>query len=400
MSNTQTPAKRAGNKIDLGIQKLAARYPFHVAVLERLRLTPEPRVGTMGVTVVGEDVLLLYDPGFVLGLPIDELGGVLLHEVHHVVLGHVLTDPRDYPDQWARTVAEEITVNEFVKEPLPPGGIILDLFPDLPTLESTAERYERLKKVKKRFPISSPPALVGTEGSGGLHTTDDHGVWQQALEDPEAALEVIGTALIEAVAEAGTDSLPEALQDALEALGCGDTAGNEEYRLRGNRRGHLDWRSLLRRYVGEVLEPDASLARPPRRFPELVGIVPGRARQAVKPEVMAVIDTSGSITNSLLEMIDGELRLLARSSSVTVAECDAEIHRAYRYRRLESVTGRGGTDFRPPLEAKFLREHRTDLVIYFTDGFGPAPEKAPRVPVIWCLVPRGKRLPPGGALFR
>jgi hypothetical protein len=45
--------------------------------------------------------------------------GVLLHEVHHVVFGHVVADPDDFPDRWARIVAEEVTVNEFVTEPLP-----------------------------------------------------------------------------------------------------------------------------------------------------------------------------------------------------------------------------------------------------------------------------------------
>jgi predicted metal-dependent peptidase len=400
MTRAPTSAQRAHGKIQSGLQRLAARYPFHVAVLERLRLTPEPRVGTMGVTLAGDDVLLLYNDDFVLGLPADELCGVLLHEVHHVVFGHVLADPRDFPDKWARTVAEEVTVNEFITLPLPEGCITLGLFPNLPPMESTGERYERLKKVKKRTPISSPSALAGSGGDAGLQTTDDHEVWQQAVEDREAAQEAIRVLLQEAAIEAGTDSLPEAFQDALEALGVGDTPGSEKYRLRGNRRGHLDWRTLLRRYVGEVLEPDASLARPPRRFPELVGIVPGRSLRPTRPEVMAVIDTSGSITNRLLEMIDGELRPLARTSSVTVVECDADIHRVFKYRPLESVTGRGGTDFRPPLDDKFLRKHRADLVIYFTDGFGPAPERAPRVPVIWCLVPKGQAPAPWGRVIQ
>src|SRR5688500_4767634 len=111
MTRATTPAQRAASKIDLGVQRLAARYPYHAAVLERFRVTPEPGVGTMGVTVEGEDLLLLYDLEFVLGLPADELGGVLLHEVHHVALGHVLVDPKGFPDEWARTVAEEVTVN-------------------------------------------------------------------------------------------------------------------------------------------------------------------------------------------------------------------------------------------------------------------------------------------------
>jgi len=107
---------------------------------------------------------------------------------------------------------------------------------------------------------------------------------------------------------------------------------------------------------------------------------------------MAIIDTSGSITPELLEMISAELGLLARHYTVIVVECDAEVHAVYEYRApLTAVHGGGWTDFRPPLTSEFLREHRPELVVYFTDGFGPAPEKAPRMPLVWCLVPGGQR---------
>ena len=106
---------------------------------------------------------------------------------------------------------------------------------------------------------------------------------------------------------------------------------------------------------------------------------------------MAVIDTSGSITPELLELIDAELAGLARHHAVKVVECDCAIHSVYDYHgRLKNLTGRGGTDFRPPLAANFLRKHRPNLVIYFTDGIGPAPATPPRVRVIWCLTPEGQ----------
>ena len=39
---------------------------------------------------------------------------------------------------------------------------------------------------------------------------------------------------------------------------------------------------------------------------------------------------------------------------------------------------------------KLATEHRPDLVIYLTDGYGEAPERPPSVPVIWCLTPGGE----------
>jgi predicted metal-dependent peptidase len=151
----------------------------------------------------------------------------------------------------------------------------------------------------------------------------------------------------------------------------------------------VDWRTLLRRYAGQELEVRPTFYRPPRRFPQLLGIVPGQARQASKPKIMAVIDTSGSITPALLSMIDAELRRLPKGNHVLVVECDCEIQREYSYRPLDLVCGRGGTDFRPPLARDFLRRHRPDLIIYFTDGWGPAPERPLSVPVLWIILPGG-----------
>jgi predicted metal-dependent peptidase len=109
--------------------------------------------------------------------------------------------------------------------------------------------------------------------------------------------------------------------------------------------------------------------------------------------VLAVIDTSASITPELLTAIDGELARLARRHEVTVVECDVRVQAVYPYRPLGPVQahGRGGTDLKPPLEAAFLRRLRPDIVIYLTDGYGPAPDRPPRVPVIWCLTPGGQR---------
>jgi predicted metal-dependent peptidase len=105
---------------------------------------------------------------------------------------------------------------------------------------------------------------------------------------------------------------------------------------------------------------------------------------------MAIIDTSASMTEELLSHVDAELSRLARQYTVVVVECDASIQRVYPYRRLGFFRGRGGTDFRPPLEPAFLRQHRPDLIVFFSDGDGPTPEAPPRRPVIWCLTPGGQ----------
>jgi predicted metal-dependent peptidase len=421
MTEVNTPQLRAEGKIRLGIARVAGGYAFHAAVLERLRVQARPEVGTMGVTVSVDLVVLYYNAGFVLDIALRELVAVLLHEVHHVVFGHVLADPADFPDGWARIVAEEVTVNEFVALPLPGNPITLDRFPNLPPMESTRRRYERLAKVRERRPVAGrgtaqgvPDAgasQVGTgvaldDGQGPIEpgsagrTVDDHGVWAEARRDPGRSRQAICEVVKEALLEAGPDRVPEQLRPVLEGLGIGRMPGAGRYELQGRGRNHLDWRRQLRQYTGQALEERPVFNRPPRRFPDLVGILPGRRRRPARPRVMAVIDTSGSMTGELLEQVDSELARLARQSTVLVVECDAAIHRVYPYRKPESFQGRGGTDFRPALEPAFRRRHRPDLIIFFTDGLGPAPRTAPRTPVIWCLTPGGRRPATWGRVIR
>ena len=92
------------------------------------------------------------------------------------------------------------------------------------------------------------------------------------------------------------------------------------------------------------------------------------------------------MTAGTLEQIGGELRHLARGCDVTVVECDCEIHAEYRFGgNLTNVHGRGGTDLRPPFEHQVLARIRPEVIVYFTDGDGPAPAMPPKVPTIWGL---------------
>jgi predicted metal-dependent peptidase len=219
--------------------------------------------------------------------------------------------------------------------------------------------------------------------------TDDHSPWKSAQDDPMLAESVIRSVIQDAIGELGIANVPVYLRPALCAIGSGDAPGNEKEELSKPAHGRLAWVSLLRRYIGSTLAVQPNFMRPPRRFPHLVGIVPGRRRRGARPKVMAVIDTSASMSFDLLNVINGELARLAKDFSVIVVECDASIHRVYDYRSIEAVQGRGGTDLRPVFEAAFLSQHRPDLIIYFTDGDGPAPDSPPSRPTVWCLTPGG-----------
>lgn len=399
MSGAYTPAHLATGIIRRACARLAGKYPFHARVLERFQLLASTSLETMGVTARNAGVALTFNPAFALGLDADTLGGVLLHEVHHVVLGHLGLNPADYPDHWAFTVAVEVSANEFVTEPLPKGAIRLQDFPTLPAMESFQQRYRRLAQQTARMPLHGPGGVdLHSDGKDSSKQpgvlVDDHSRWEGVSEE---GIKVLADLVQQAALEAG--GMPENLHQAV-CLAGSATQGSTLV-LVGDRPGGLNWRHLLRRYVGRVLEPGPSFTRPPRRFPDLVGVWPGQRRVDRRVSVVAIIDTSGSISTGLLEQIDGELHRLARSYPLQVVECDCQVHRVYRYAgRLQQVQGRGGTDFRPPLEPAFLRRLRPGLILYFTDGCGEAPAKPPACPMVWCLTPGGEPPAAWGRVIR
>ena len=153
----------------------------------------------------------------------------------------------------------------------------------------------------------------------------------------------------------------------------------------------INWQAELRHFVGASLRRRPIFTRPPRRYPELVGVLPARGRRAGDSNILVAIDTSASMPADDLSDISAELAIMSRTFAVTVVEIDSQIREVYRYRPIRRVSGGGGTDFRPLFRRDFLGKQNPDLVIYFTDGGGVAPSSPPSMPVIWVLTPKGQR---------
>jgi predicted metal-dependent peptidase len=379
MSN---PAREALDRLHLARTRLIRDYPFHVAVLSHLPLYPDHSVRSIAVTYAADELRILFNPEYIMGCALTHQESLLLHEVLHMAFRHLTARAEDFEDPRARIISEEVTVNEWIKLPLPPTPITLKDFPELPPNESTQQRYERLRKILTKRPCAAK-------------TLDDHSLWAK-IQDPDQAHRAIRNTVLLAIARTGVEAIPKEMREPLGML-FGLAPGADLTTVFGTGRAQVHWRQLLRRYVGKILEREPSYQRPDRRLPELLGIVPGKSSLSSKPKVLAVIDTSASISDEHLEDFDAELHRLGRDYEVTVVEVDAAIQAVYRYRPItRPKAGRGGTDFRPVFEPEFLRRQLPDVLLYLTDGFGSPPEQRPRVPTIWVLTPNGQRPVPWG----
>ncbi|MBK6810741.1 MAG: hypothetical protein IPG81_17950 [Sandaracinaceae bacterium] len=354
-----------------------ARYPFYAAILGQMQPVADPSVKRMAVSVSGGRFYLHVNVDAFLSEP-QYLLGVLLHEVHHVVLGH-LTHPRFHGvcDVDLMDLAIEMSANEYIEEPLP-DPITWQPYASLGLRagQSTLERYERL--------------VDGSTAKSAGELADDHRYLRRGDPEP-GALEQTRQLITRAAAEA-REQHPGG-SDPVEGLLCaGKDPGSLIEALTGVL-GHaerfLDWKTALRMFAARARAPVHTYARPNRRFPGRVGEIPGRTyspRVLCKPRLLVAIDTSMSMSLPELAEVARQLKALSEHATLTVAECDTRVARVYPWAGvLEDVMGRGGTDLRPIFDDPVLAAQRIEGIVYFTDGDGPTPEAPPLVPLLWIL---------------
>jgi predicted metal-dependent peptidase len=375
------------------------KYPFYAAILAKLTPVADPSVERMAVSLSSElgriylhinVASFVSEPQYVLG--------VLLHEVHHLALGH-LGNPSyaDAEEADLMDVALEMSANEYIEEPLP-RPIVWKNFAafGLRAGQSTLERYAKLRAARQATDAVSSRKL--REDSDGARVDDHrHLVHRKAGAGPrrndgaeEHVRRIVGGA-IEQLLEQGQDGLPSLL--------AGKRPGRILEELSGGLlapEARVDWKHALSMFAASIRAPAHTWSRPNRRFPQLIGRVPGRAytaRNIPRPRLLVAVDTSLSMTTRELEEVARHLRLMSEHATLTVVECDAERVRVYPFTgAIADMAGRGGTDLRPPFEPAFLAQIRPDGIVYFTDGDGPVPAHAPHMAprTLWVLTKRGK----------
>ena len=403
----------ARGTMQLAIQRLLTRNPLIGGLAASWSVRIDPEIGTLGMGMGAETLELIINPAFVLNCPLDQLASLVHHECRHVIFNHVFMEPKNYPNAEALLIAQETVANEDITKPLPSGSMQLRHYPLLKRGQDTETRYNTLThergkrtpcKGSKVFaplkgmsskpsfrPDTRPSVIPGSQAPGGMQASHAH--WKEIRLQDSLAKSAISASINGMLAE--KKSLSDNEMGLVREVGrtCRAEPGSLISRLsNGLSSRKIDWQTLLRRYVGRLLERDVSYMSPPRRFPHLLGIVPGARRIPGKPKVLAVIDTSASMSDPELAAISMELTHVSRTCNMWVVECDSAIHNVYRYKRpITQVAGRGGTSFLPPLARSFLMKTQADLVIFFTDGFGPVPQKKPQVKVLWVLTKGGKR---------
>jgi len=414
---------------------LMMEEPFFAHVLRGIEKIKTQKIPTAGVSATNGDVKFWWNPAFLAGLESQEVKGLLKHECYHLVFEHTTTRRHEPHIIW--NYATDLAINSSIDESeLPEGGLI----PGKPFSALTAEQVEQMgEKAAERYnkvsaKIASFPknkhsewyfaelmkdpeikeAIESGEKMGGKSlaqaladgdveidengnlvdkdgnpvtlvpgTADDHGEWDQLTEEQR---------------ELVNGKIKQALENAVKECDSKNSWGSVGAEMRKKLRemitNEIPWQSVLKQFCGMSRRADraSSIRRLNRKY---AGIHPGSYRD-YKANIAIYLDQSGSVSDSDLQLLAGELSGLAKRVEFTLFNFDTSVDekservlKKGRSVRLER-TRCGGTDFRCVQDHANKNASRFDGYLVLTDGYAPDPKGANRMKRGWVIVPNGE----------
>ncbi|MFF3672913.1 VWA-like domain-containing protein [Streptomyces sp. NPDC002120] len=366
----------------------AARVrPYLATALFALHTVESRRVPTMAVD---RHWRCYVSPAFVDRTPVEELAGVWVHEV-----SHLLRDHHGRGDRYARAhgltgpgerlrmnIAADCEINDDVFG----AGLVGPedaVTPEALGLPAGQLMEEYLSRFRLSAHTESLAWLDCGSGADGLDREWDLG--------PD-----------------GAHGLSTQERDAVRfrvARGINGRPGNAP---RGWQRWAEEafhpsqpWRDLLGAAIrsavsGSGAGEDYSYGRPSRRSAGVPGaVLPSLRRRP--PRVSVVIDTSASVSDAelgsaLLEVASISRAVGGRRDLVTVVPCDAAARIVHPLCRGEGIPllGGGGTNLRAGFTKALRTGPRPDVIVVLTDGQTPWPDSRPPCRTVVGLFPRGR----------
>lgn len=369
----------------------AARVrPYLATALFALHVVESWRVPTMAVD---RHWRCYVSPGFVARTPVEELAGVWVHEVSHLLRDHHgrgdrvarergLTGPGE---RLRMNIAADCEINDDVYGDglARPDGAVEPATLRLPEGE-LMEDYLRQFRLGPR--TQDFAWLDCGSGADGLDREWDLGA-------------------------DGAHGLSAQERDAVRFRVAQGITGRPGSASQGWQRWAEEafhppqpWRELLGAAVrsaagGPGAGEDYTYGRPSRRAASVPGaVLPSLRRRP--PHVCVVIDTSGSVSDAelgsaLLEVAAISRAVGGRRDLVSVVPCDAAAAGVHRVCRAEGIplVGGGGTDLRAGFARALRAQPRPDVVVALTDGQTPWPSTRPPCRTVVGLFPRPRAAP-------
>ncbi|MCT9080358.1 vWA domain-containing protein [Streptomyces fulvoviolaceus] len=367
----------------------AARVrPYLATALFALHPVESRRVPTMAVD---RHWRCYVSPAFVDRTPVEELAGVWVHEVSHLLRDHHgrgdrvarergLTGPGE---RLRMNIAADCEINDDVfgdglTEPegaVRPGSLQL---PEGQLMEDYLRQFRLGPRTQDLSWLDCGSGADGMEREWDLGPDGAHGLSEQERD-----------AVRFRVAQ-GITGRPGSV--------------SKKWRRWAEEAFHppQPWRELLGAAIrsatsGAGAGEDYSYGRPARRSAGMPGVVLPSLRRR-PPRVSVVVDTSGSVSDAELGSAILEVTAISRAVGgrrdlVTVLPCDAAARIVHPLCRGEGIPllGGGGTDLRTGFARALRTRPRPDVVVVLTDGQTRWPATRPACRTVVGLFPRQRR---------
>ncbi|MFF2576215.1 vWA domain-containing protein [Streptomyces goshikiensis] len=361
--------------------------PYLATALFALHVVESRRVPTMAVD---RHWRCYVSPAFVDRTPVEELAGVWVHEVSHLLRDHHGRGDRvarerglHGPGERLRmNIAADFEINDdvFGDGLVRPEGAVDPASVGLP-------EGRLMEDYLRRFGL-------------GPHTA--HMAWLDCGSGAD------GREREWDLGPDGAHGLSEQERDAVRFRVAQGIAGRPGSTPQGWKRWAEEafhppqpWRELLGVAVrsavsGSGAGEDYSYGRPSRRSAGVPGaVLPSLRRRP--PRVCVVIDTSGSVSDAELGSALLEVAAIARAVGgrrdlVTVVPCDAAARIAHPLCSAEGIPlpGGGGTDLRTGFAKALRSSARPDVIVVLTDGQTRWPGSRPPCRTVVGLFPRSR----------
>jgi predicted metal-dependent peptidase len=362
--------------------------PYLAGALFALHVVEDRSVPTMAVDAHWR---CYVSPGFVARTPVEELAGVWVHEVSHLLRDHhgrgerYARERAEYGpgERLRRNIAADFEINDDIYGdglPLPAGAALPSML-GLPD-DLLMEEYLRTASMS-----GLAAELAWLDCGSGADGQDRP--WELGPD--------------------GADGLSRQQRDAVRfrvAEGIKGRPGDapEGWLRWADEVFHppQPWRQLLGAAVRSAagssgVSENHSYQRPSRRSAAVPGVLLPSLRR-MPPRVCIVIDTSASVSDAelgsaLLEVAAISRAVGGRRDLVSVISCDAAAGIAVPVCRAENIEliGGGGTDLRSGFALALRSRPRPDVIVALTDGQTPWPSARPPCRAVVGLFPRPAR---------
>jgi predicted metal-dependent peptidase len=366
---------RLSARLSRSMLRLRQASPFFATLAMHARFVESADIPTAATD--GRDVF--YNPSFLGGLSDPHLDGVMLHEVLHAALAHVVRRGRRDPRLW--NIAADVVVNGLVigNGFDLPDGHVRDMTREGLSVEEVYTALENEPDDETDGPDYDDLMELPGDGEAPEGDRDGDGRNASSLRAQRAR-----------AMERHWDRIARQAATAQRASGRGDVPLGAARAFGLEVPATVDWRAVLWQFVSRARSDFATFDR---RF-----AYRGLYLETLENEDLEVdvcVDTSGSIDEPALAVFGAELDAILRAYPGVRCRlwyADAEAYGPWDLEggdELPPPIGGGGTDFGPFFTAVAETTGSEGVCVYLTDGYGAFPATEPTRPTLWVVTPGG-----------